>query len=335
MSIFKAPKAPDPMKTAQAQSSADINTAVAQQLLNQTNQTTPWGSTEYSQRGTATYKDPVSGKTYSIPPFNQTTTLNPADQNLLNQERQFDALGNEIAIGQAGRVGETLSSPFKYGVGEHEAWAGDIYNKLNSEQDARNTEILRTRLMNQGLAEGTKAWDSEMSRLQRDQDYNRTKFMFDSQGRGFEQAVATRNQPINEMGALATFGQVQQPTFSNTPQAGLQAPDVQGLIMNQYNQQNANRNAALGGLAGLGGAALGGWAMSDKRAKKNVSKIAPLGKGLNAYSFQYKGETSPFQRLGVMAQEAEKVAPEAVAEGADGYKRVHYGKLANAMMRAA
>jgi hypothetical protein len=112
--------------------------------------------------------------------------------------------------------------------------------------------------------------------------------------------------------------------------------DYAGMVQNQFNQQNQSRNAALGALGGMAGTALGGWASggfatSDRRAKKDIKKIGKLGEGLNAYSFRYKGDMSPFQQDGVMAQEAEKVAPESVAMGDDGYKRVHYGRLASAM----
>lgn len=44
-----APAMPDPYKTADAQAKANIDTAIAQTLLNQTNQVTPWGSVTYRQ----------------------------------------------------------------------------------------------------------------------------------------------------------------------------------------------------------------------------------------------------------------------------------------------
>ena len=55
-------------------------------------------------------------------------------------------------------------------------------------------------------------------------------------------------------------------------------------------------------------------ALSDKREK---TEIKPLGKsgsilGLKTYSYKYKGDDK--KRIGVMAQDVQKVLPEAVTE---------------------
>ncbi|PCK76802.1 hypothetical protein CPT34_33640, partial [Rhizobium sophoriradicis] len=56
--------------------------------------------------------------------------------------------------------------------------------------------------------------------------------------------------------------------YVNTPTTQLPTVDQAGLInenfnqkMNIYNQQVAQKNATMGGLFGLGGSLLGGWAM--------------------------------------------------------------------------
>ncbi len=46
-----APKAPDPVATANAQAGMNRDTAITQYGLNATNQVTPWGSLNYSQIG--------------------------------------------------------------------------------------------------------------------------------------------------------------------------------------------------------------------------------------------------------------------------------------------
>jgi hypothetical protein len=68
--------------------------------------------------------------------------------------------------------------------------------------------------------------------------------------------------------------------------------------------------AALG--AGLGGAA--GQSLSDKREKTDIKKIdGPTNViGIPSYEYRYKGEKK--KRRGVMAQDVQKVLPEAVAE---------------------
>lgn len=83
-----------------------------------------------------------------------------------------------------------------------------------------------------------------------------------------EQAYA-RDRPLAELSAFMSGGQPQLPQFANTPMSQVQAADITGPTyasyqgqMNAYNQQMAQRNATMGALAGLGGAALGGWAMN-------------------------------------------------------------------------
>src|SRR6187399_1022185 len=80
MSKGKAPSPPDPMQTASAQTGSNIGTAIASNILGQTNQQTPYGNLSYSQRGTYAYKDPLSGKTYNLPLFNATDAVaHPAE----------------------------------------------------------------------------------------------------------------------------------------------------------------------------------------------------------------------------------------------------------------
>jgi hypothetical protein len=73
------------------------------------------------------------------------------------------------------------------------------------------------------------------------------------------------------------------------------------------------------------------FAKSDIRTKENIEKVGSLPSGLNLYSFEYKpefkDEAGHGRFIGVMAQEVEKVIPEAVAVGADGYMMVDYSKV--------
>jgi hypothetical protein len=70
--------------------------------------------------------------------------------------------------------------------------------------------------------------------------------------------VQNRQQPLNELAALLSGIQMQGPSFMNTPQTGVQGTDVTGPIMQNYQMQMQQRNAAMGGLFGLGAAALSG-----------------------------------------------------------------------------
>lgn len=87
---------------------------------------------------------------------------------------------------------------------------------------------------------------------------------------------------------------------------------------------------ALGLLGGTGAFGSAGWLaplmLSDERAKENIAPVGELYDGQPIYSYTYKGHDTP--QIGLMAQDVEKVAPEAVVEigGRGGLKAVDYGK---------
>lgn len=89
--------------------------------------------------------------------------------------------------------------------------------------------------------------------------------------------------------------------------------------------------SAAGTVAGVGiarGLFPAAVATSDRRAKKDISPIGELRRGLPLYAFRYRGEPrrAPL-RIGVMAQDVEKRHPEAVHTERSGLKSVDYGAL--------
>ncbi len=77
---------------------------------------------------------------------------------------------------------------------------------------------------------------------------------------------------------------------------------------------------------GRGGGGRGGGARrSDMRLKHDIVLLGRLDDGLGYYRFVYNGGHTAY--VGVMAQEVQTVAPEAVLRDADGYMRVSYDLL--------
>lgn len=70
---------------------------------------------------------------------------------------------------------------------------------------------------------------------------------------------------------------------------------------------------------------------SDISIKENIQKIGVLDNGLNLYKYEYKAPYKDTwghgQQIGVMAQEVEKIIPEAVGTHPDGYKTVNYAMV--------
>jgi len=76
---------------------------------------------------------------------------------------------------------------------------------------------------------------------------------------------------------------------------------------------------------GIGSAAAGNAAlMSDRRLKRDIEKLFTDKRGFGVYRFKYLW--SPVEMTGVMADEIEKIIPDAVTT-INGYKAVYYGML--------
>lgn len=147
--------------------------------------------------------------------------------------------------------------------------------------------------------------------------------------RAIQEMLLPRNQAINEVSTLMNGGAMNMPQFSqfNAPQ--MANTDVMGAVYNsaaiqqqQYAQQMQQRNAMMGGLFGLGSAGIMGYFLSDRSMKEDVRDLGVrLMNGLKLYAFRYIGD--PIQRVGIMAQDVERIIPEAVAT-IGGLKHVRY-----------
>lgn len=149
----------------------------------------------------------------------------------------------------------------------------------------------------------------------------------------FQEALAVRNQPMNEISALMSGGQVSMPQFAAYQGGTVDSTPVGNYINSNYQTQannaattNAGIFSAIGSVAGAGAKmAMPGAGMfgSDRRLKKDIQLIGTWPNGLPYYEFTYKSGGP--RRIGFMADEVEKYMPEAVHE-IDGFKHVDYGK---------
>jgi hypothetical protein len=72
-----APAPPDPRQTAQASTSTNVGTAIANTMMGNVTQVGPGGRLDYDQTGTFNWSDPYTGQTYEIPRFTATTSMSP------------------------------------------------------------------------------------------------------------------------------------------------------------------------------------------------------------------------------------------------------------------
>lgn len=326
----KAPAAPDPAKTAAAQTGTNVTTALANAQLGNVNQYGPDGSEVWSTKGGQSFTDPTSGATYFIPQYEKTLSLSPEQQAIKAQNDgaslNLSTLGNNLS----GKLGTQLTDNFKLGNEATEARLMELGRKRLDPMIAQRDEDLRTRLANQGFKAGSDGYAREMATAGQTNNDAYTSLLLNGRNQANQELLTEDNQRINQISALMNGGQVSMPQFGGTNQPNLPTVDYAGLVnqnyqnqMQAYQSQQAQKQSMLGGLFGLGSAAI---MASDKRVKKNIKPVGKL-MGHKVYEYDYRGKRDDGRKhIGVMAQEVEKKRPDAVLE-IDGTKHVHYGKL--------
>ncbi len=326
--MVSSPKPPDPVKTAEAQSGLNRDTALSQQLLNQTNQIGPDGSLTYAQTGYNSYVD-TNGKTVSVPQFTATTSLSPQQAAI---KRQTDAASlnlGTIANERSAFLKDYLAKPFDVNADVEKK----IYDMGSARLDPRfetQRDQLSTRLVASGIRPGTAAYDQQMKEFENSRNDAYNQLALTGRQQAFNEASYERAQPLNEISALMSGAQVQQPTFVNTPTANVGGVDYTGLVNSNYQAKVQNQNAAMGGLFGLASAGIKAIPWSDRRLKTDIATIGEK-KGLPWYSFRYIWDavTAPI-REGFMADDVFKVMPSAVIPDPSGFFKVDYDMVLGA-----
>ncbi len=314
------PPAPDPVAVAAAQEKTNVRSATAQTGLNSTNQVTPYGNLTYSQVGN--WAD-------GTPHFQAEQTLSPEQQTLLNQQNEYGRLTGQLGIDQTKKLSDLLSRPVDLNNEAVEASLMDRGRMRLDPMMQQRREGMESKLYNQGVRPGTEAWQRAMTEVGQQENDAYNQLILGGRGQAVQEALTARNQPINEITALMSGGQVSQPNFVGTPQSQVASTDYMGAVgmqqaalQNSYNQQMGQQNAIYGALGSAAGGIGGGMMMkSDRRVKTDIKRVGELANGLAVYSFRYK-DGGPFQ-IGLMADEVERIHPEAVAE-INGVKHVRY-----------
>lgn len=337
-----APKAPDPAALAREQAEANRITTFS-----------PFGNINFgtvSEDGTFI---PTQGGSQAA------VQINPTDLQTDTLQRQQET-ENLISRQLADRVGSLPTGTIDTsGLPELRTDFGDQAQELERATFDRAMGLLspvfdqrearlRNQLAQRGLPVGSEAANEELSLFGQNRSNAELAAAQDAVGlgrqeqsrlfgltqgarnQGLSETSFLRNQPFNELSAALSGSQLGQ--FQGQPIQG-QPIDILGANALQQQSQLANFNAqnqfgsdVLGGLFGLGAAALPLIPFSDRRLKTDIRKVGKTDDGLNVYTYRYI--TGGPVQMGVMADEVEKVKPEAVGE-INGFKAVNYGMIAN------
>lgn len=288
----KAPAPPDYAAAAKQQGEANVNSAVATNVMGRLNQVTPDGSLTYQDAGSYTLPDGTK-----VPLQTMVTALSPGQQKLYDQNQQMSQQLNELGLSGIDYVGQTVNKPFDLGglaelpkelAGSQDYGAQRdmvteaMMARMRPEMD-RRAESMRTRLANQGLAPGSEAYNrdafnlgqqendallaailaggTEQSRMQ-SMDLNAANYARGARQQGLQEQSFLRNDPLNTLNALRTGNQVSMPQFTSTSSAAVNAAPMYDAVADRYQAEMQNfqtrmqgYNALVGGLAGIAGSA--------------------------------------------------------------------------------
>ena len=283
------PPAPDYVGAAQAQGVANIDAARATAKLGNPNVYSPYGTQ------TVTYEGDVPTVTQSLSPESQkileaqnATKLGLANlgsqgistaQNVMGTPFQFGGPSVQTALDTS----QIAKMPVNAGTTGQEAIMSRLEPSL-----ARNRVSTETQLINQGLRPGSEAYDNAIKLIGQQENDARTQAVLQglnldigSNAQGFNQAlqggqfgntaqqqalaqaIQQRQLPLNEITALMSGSQIQNPSFGAYQGANVQAAPIANATaqtgqynQNIYNQQVGSANAQNAGLFSFGGQAV-------------------------------------------------------------------------------
>jgi hypothetical protein len=209
----QAPPAPNPGLVAQQQTGSNIDAAVAQKMINNTNQYTPFGSTTYQQTGTQN----VGG--VDVPTYSQTTAFNPAVQSIISGTEDAGASLMPAVQTLANEAGTSATTPLNFsGTYQDYLDAGPqlldrnatnaVYQQQKGFLDPQwqqGQKDLEDQLSRQGISPGSDAYNSAMTNFQnqKTQAYQSAQDSAIAQGAQnagqlFNQALAGQKQNISQ-----------------------------------------------------------------------------------------------------------------------------------------
>ncbi len=285
---MQMPQAPNPTQVSADQTKSNVNTAVANATIGNTNQVTPYGRLTYTETGG---RD-VGGQW--VPSYTATQTLSPEQQKIYDSQTGLTqkALG-DIAPQLLNRVQSTVGTPLDYSSAsalptDQTQLRNDAYKALTSRSNEdfdRQMAQQKTQLANQGIAAGSQAYTDAFKPIDRarvDAGNQATLQAGNLAGQNLSQAQSLRqsqiadltnlrNSPLQDYAALTgVSGGPTQAQYAPGSAGQIAPTDVSGNVWNAYNgqlqqygmgmqqQQMANQqgNALMGGLFGLGGSGL-------------------------------------------------------------------------------
>jgi len=292
-----APPTPDYRGAAIEQGAANLEAARATARLSNPNTYTPYGTQLVSYEGDVpTIRQTLTPTAQKTLEAQQGVELSLANLGAKGANTASNVLDKPFSFGGPDvQTSLNLSNVAKMPVNAGMTGQEAIMQRLEPSL-ARQRTSTETQLINQGLRPGTEAYDNAINLLGQQETDARTqavlqginldiganqqgygqalesgKFGNTAQQQMLAQAIQGRQMPLNEITALMSGSQIQNPQFGAYSGSTVQAAPLfagaqaQGQFeQNKYNQQVAQNNAMTQGLFSLAGAGAGAYGQMNR-----------------------------------------------------------------------
>lgn len=284
---FNKPKPPDPTVTSNAQQGYNLTAAKNQNAVNSYGQETPFGSLIY-------VPDPTSPSGYRI-----TTSLSAPQQALLDTRTGTQGIAGQTAQDLMRNTQSMYSSAPDLSGAETAAklnkWKADYLQPIFNQQDS----VLESKLRNQGLTPGSKAYDNARNLLARNQGDVTNDYLTKNQGQAFSQALTEYQTPLQTIGSLFGASAPTGPTFQSSPTATIQPPNYTGAVQSNYENEMKSYQDTWKNVGQLAGAGIG-LAMAPMTGGMSlaggIGSMFGGGPGGTASTMNYGGQAWPAYR---------------------------------------
>ncbi len=267
----------------------------------------------------------------------------------LDNEQQAAIINSQSVVQSILEDTKEINVANRFGA-EQQNEMDKFYDNLNSTVETFNIEQKnQMEMFNAGEVNDTYQFNSTMENS-REQFYLEMQYNIDTANAKWRQAVTELNTKLEFEAAAADVKNILNLTTEGLNQIWdrqdsmldyawkegenemdreitleVAKMELEGAQLQARATKSAGRSQAIGAVLG---AVLG----SDERLKTNIVKKGVLNNGLNFYSWDWTEDAinkgfGDHPTNGVMAQEAQKIIPDAVILGNDGYLRVDYAKV--------
>src|SRR5215831_3245985 len=105
--MVSSPRPPNPYQQASAQQASDLYSGQASSIINNANESNPYGSVSYGNAGYETIYDAQGRPTY-VPRYTRTVQLSPDQQRLLGLQTQAQYNLGQTAVSQSAKMRDYL-----------------------------------------------------------------------------------------------------------------------------------------------------------------------------------------------------------------------------------